>query len=104
MAEFEQVLLTSILFVAGVSLVLHLVLAVFVHSAATKVGAYRGRFGGGLLDMGPGAWFFVVLVFGVPAAWMWAVVRPAHATLRRVERMEVVASMNESRRYGGGLS
>lgn len=69
----------------GILAVLHIVLAIIVGFAASKMGARRGRLGEGLLDMGPTAWVICVLVFGPFAAWLWASVRPALHVANLVE-------------------
>lgn len=83
--------------VLGLVGILHLVLAAVVASAASRMGARRGRLGRGLLDMGPTAWFVCVLFFGPAAAYLWASVRPALHVANQLEATQTVAKQKSRR-------
>ncbi len=48
-----------------VAMLIPLSLAIWVAYDARRLGARRGRLGGGLLDRGPMAWFFAVALLGL---------------------------------------
>jgi hypothetical protein len=66
-------------------------LAIWVAYDASRLGAQRGRLGGGLLDRGPVAWFFAVAVFGLIGIVCYKSIRS-----RLLEAKDVEA------RYGSG--
>jgi Protein of unknown function (DUF2510) len=56
--------------------VIELALAVWVAFDASKLGAKRGRLGGGMLDMGPVAWFFCCFLCFIVGFVCYLVQRP----------------------------
>lgn len=59
--------------VAG--LVIGLLIATLVSRDARRLGAQRGRLGGGLLDMGPVGWFFTSWLLGLIGWLCYAIAR-----------------------------
>lgn len=53
-----------------------LALAIWVAYDASKLGARRGRLGGGILDMGPVAWFFCCFLCFIVGIVCYLVTRP----------------------------
>jgi hypothetical protein len=52
---------------------------------ASRLGARRGRLGGGFVDMGPVGWFFSCWLFWIVTVPCYLVARPRLARLNRVE-------------------
>ena len=61
------------MFLFGMMVVL--VIAALVYADASKLGAHRGRLGGGVLDMGPASWFASVFLLAIVAVPAYIVVR-----------------------------
>lgn len=81
--------------------VLVVVAAVLVLVDTSRLGARRGALGGGLLDMGPVAWFFCVLVGSVVALPAYLVVRRRLVALAAEPGTEPTAEPAPTPRRGG---
>ena len=59
--------------------------AVWVAVDASRLGARRGRLGGGTLDMGPVSWFFATLLIWLIAFPCYLINRPKLVAARQYE-------------------
>ena len=63
--------------------------AIWVAIDASRLGAKRGYLGGGLLDMGPVAWFFVVFLLWIVGLPAYLFTRPKYIQLQRTAAQPV---------------
>ena len=68
--------------IQGVAFAIALLISAVVAADASRLGARRGRLGGGFLDMGPVAWFFVCLLGGVISLIVYLCTRPRLKAMR----------------------
>jgi len=66
-------------------------LTIWVAIDASKLGARRGRLGGGLLDMGPVGWFFSCFLFWLIAFPCYLVARPRLLRANQADAMRLHA-------------
>jgi len=75
--------------------------AIWVGVDASRLGAKRGVLGGGMLDMGPAAWFFASLLLWIVALPSYLATRPK--LVRRAQALAMHPQLGAAPGFGGGV-
>jgi Protein of unknown function (DUF2510) len=80
--------------------VIELALAIWVAYDASKLGASRGRLGGGMLDMGPVAWFFCCFLCFIVGFVCYVVNRPKLVAMNADAARQIAPFGYQNQQFG----